>query len=175
MQSLYSLGVELMKEFFKNIESCIGSIFLTITTMTVIMNVFTRYCLSFTFFWAEEIAVGCFVWTIFIGTAVSYREKALMGVEAVVKLLPKSIREVVELFTNVLLLVLNSIMFYFSYTYVVSSSKITAALEISYAYINAGIVLSFGLMTIYSVVFVVNSFKKVFSRKSTKLDVKEAF
>lgn len=163
-----------MRDFLKVFDLHVGSIFLSVTVVTVVMNVFTRYFLNFTYFWAEEIAVGCFVWTIFIGTAAAYKEKSLMGVEAIVKLLPKGIRDVVELLTNILLLVLNGIMFYFSYTYVTSSAKITAALEISYAYINAGIVLSFGLMTIYSAIFVVDSLKKVFSKKSYSLDMKEA-
>lgn len=156
-----------MKDFFKKFELYLGSAFITVTIILVIMNVFTRYALNFTYYWVEEIAVGCFVWTIFLGTAAAYREKALIGVEAIVNFLPKRSREIVEFFTSILLLILSSVMFYFSYTYVASSSKITSALEISYAYINAGIVLSFGLMTLYSVGFVVDSFKIVFSKKIT--------
>lgn len=64
-----------MKNFLKKFELYLGSICIAVTVVIVIMNVFTRYCLSFTFFWAEEIAVGCFVWTIFLGTAAAYREK----------------------------------------------------------------------------------------------------
>lgn len=154
-----------MKEFLKKFELYLGSIFIAITTSVVVMNVFTRYVLKFTYFWAEEIAVGCFIWTIFLGTAAAYREKGLLGVEAIVVLLPKKIRDIVEFFTYILLLILSGLMFYFSYTYVSTSTKITAALEISYAYINSGIVLSFGLMTIYSLLFVIDGFKKVFLKK----------
>lgn len=156
-----------MKDFFKKFELYLGSVFISVTIIIVIMNVFTRYFLSFTYYWAEEIAVGCFIWTIFLGTAAAYREKALIGIEAIVVLLPERIREFVELFSYILLLILSGLMFYFSYTYVATSSKITAALEISYSYINAAIVLSFGLMTLYSVYFVVESFKKVFLKKVT--------
>lgn len=153
-----------MKELLKKFELYLGSIFISITTIVVIMNVFTRYFLKFTYFWAEEIAVGCFIWTIFLGTAAAYREKGLIGVEAIVVLLPNKIRKKVEFFTYILLLILNFLMFYFSLTYVLSSSKITAALEISYAYINMAIVLSFALMTVYSLIFVIESFKENFSK-----------
>lgn len=153
-----------MKELLKKFELYLGSIFISITTIVVIMNVFTRYFLKFTYFWAEEIAVGCFIWTIFLGTAAAYREKGLIGVEAIVVLLPNKIRKKVEFFTFILLLILNFLMFYFSLTYVLSSSKITAALEISYAYINMAIVLSFALMTVYSLIFVIESFKENFSK-----------
>lgn len=154
-----------MKDFFKKFELYIGSVFLSITTIVVIMNVFTRYFLKFTYFWAEEIAVGCFVWTIFLGTAAAYKEKSLIGVEAIVVLLPEKMRNIVEFFTYILLTILSGIMMVFSFTYVSTSSKITAALEFSYGYINSSIVLSFALMTIYSIMFAAQSFKKAFLNK----------
>lgn len=144
-----------MKDFLKRFELYLGSVFISVTVAVVIMNVFTRYFLRFTYFWAEEVAVGCFVWTIFLGTAAAYRQKALIGVEAIVVLLPGRIRKVVEFFAFLLLVTVNSIMFYFSLTYVLGSSKITSALEISYSYINSGIVVSFALMTLYSVMHAV--------------------
>ena len=155
-----------MKDFFKKFELYIGSVFIAVTVIVVVMNVFTRYVLKFTFFWAEELAVGCFVWTIFLGTAAAYKEKALIGVEALVVLLPKKGRDVLAFFTYLLLFVLCSVMLYFSFTYVSSSSKITAALEVSYAYINTSIIISFALMTFYTLIFVVKSFKKAFLTKS---------
>ena len=85
----------------------------------------------------------------------------LIGVEALVVLLPKKIRKIVEFLTYILLTILNALMFYFAFQYVSSSTKITAALEISYSYINASIVIAFGLMTIYSVMFSIESFKKI--------------
>ena len=110
-----------MKDFLKKFELYIGSVFIAVTVIVVIMNVFTRYVLKFTFFWAEELAVGCFVWTIFLGTAAAYKEKALIGVEALVVLLPKKARDVLAFFTYLLLLILCSVMLYFSFTYVASS------------------------------------------------------
>lgn len=101
-----------------------------------------------------------------MGTAAAYKEKALIGVEALVVLLPKKARDVLAFFTYLLLLVLCSVMLYFSFTYVSSSSKITAALEVSYAYINTSIIISFALMTFYTLIFVVKSFKKAFLTKS---------
>lgn len=148
--------------FFKNFELYIGSIFISITVCIVILNVFTRYVLNFTFFWAEEISVGCFVWTIFLGTSAAYRKKGLIGVEVLIKILPAKYRPVISFFTSILLGVICAIMFFFSYTYVSSSTKITPALEMSYIYINSGIVISFFLMTLYSIGFIIENFKKTF-------------
>ena len=154
-----------MKDFFKKFELYIGSAFISVTTVVVIMNVFTRYVLKFTYFWAEEFAVGCFVWPRVLGTAAASRETGLIGVEAIVVLLPEKIRNVVEFLTYILLTVLSGLMCLFSLTYVMSSSKITAALELSYGYINISIVISFALMTLYSIIFTVGSFKKAFLKK----------
>ena len=88
-----------MKDFLKKFELYIGSIFVSITIIVVIINVFTRYFLKFTYFWSEEVAVGCFVWIIFLETAAAYREKGLIGVEAIVVLLPEKIRNIVEFLT----------------------------------------------------------------------------
>ncbi|WP_337742845.1 TRAP transporter small permease [Fusobacterium gonidiaformans] len=157
-----------MRDLLKKFELYLGSVFISVTVVVVIMNVFTRYFLKFTYFWTEEVAVGCFVWTIFLGTAAAYRERGLIGVEAIVVLLPKKVRKVVEFVTFLLLVIISAIMFYFSLTYVMGSSKITSALEISYSYINSGIVLSFALMTIYSVIFAVQCFKEMITGKDCK-------
>ncbi len=151
-----------LKEFFQDFELYLGSVFISITILVVIMNVFTRYVLKFTYFWAEEVAVGCFVWTIFLGTAAAYRKKALIGVEAIVVLLPQKVRKFVQFIVYILMTVISGVMCYFGFQYVYSSSKITAALEILYSYINSAIVLSFGLMTFYSIIYTIQSLKELF-------------
>ena len=151
-----------MKKFLKDFELYIGSVFLTITTVIVIMNVFTRYFLRFTFHWAEEIAVGAFVWSIFLGLANAYKTNELLGIEVVVSMLPKKARKVMELLTSILLAAISGVMFYFSFKYVAGSTKITAALEFSYKYIYASMVIAFALATIYSIYFVIQNFKKLF-------------
>lgn len=151
-----------MKKFGKDFELYIGSFFLSATTVIVIMNVFTRYFLRFTYHWAEEIAVGAFVWTIFLGFANAYKCKELLGVEFLVKLLPEKGRNIMEFFTSLLLTVISGAMFYFSFKYVAGSTKITAALELSYKYIYTSIVIAFALATVYSVIFLVQNFRNLF-------------
>lgn len=157
---------KLIKAFKKDFELYIGSVFLSITTVVVIMNVFTRYFLKFTYYWAEEVAVGAFVWTIFLGVANAYKTNHMIGVEVLVKLLPKAGRDILEFLTSIIVVILSGLMFYFSYKYVAGSTKITAALEISYSYINTVIVISFALITLYSIYFSIKSFKKVFFNES---------
>jgi TRAP-type C4-dicarboxylate transport system permease small subunit len=159
----------LLKKIGRDFELYIGGFFLSATTIIVIMNVFTRYFLRFTFHWSEEIAVSAFVWTIFLGFANAYKNKELIGVEFLLKVLPAKARVVVDFLTSLLLTVLSSTMFYFSYKYVSGSTKITAALEVSYKYIYASIVIAFALATVYSVYFSVQSFKNMISKDNAKI------
>ncbi len=62
-------------------------------------------------------------------------------------------------------------MFYLSYLYFLNSTKITAALEVSYKFIYIAIVISFALITIYSIYFLVQSIRKVFLKRDVSLDI----
>ncbi len=146
----------------KDFELYIGSLFLLATTVIVIMNVFTRYFMDFTFHWSEEIAVSAFVWTIFLGFANAYKCNELIGVEVLTKLLPKKGKNIVEFLTSLVTTTLSGVMFYFSYIYVSGSTKITAALEVSYKYIYISMVIAFALITLYSIYYSIKSFKKIF-------------
>ena len=159
------------KKFFVNFELYIGAVFLSVTTVLVIINVFTRYFLKFTYHWSEEIAVGAFVWVIFLGFANAYKTKGLIGVEVLTNLVPDKYQAIVVMITSAVVTVLSSTMFYLSYLYVSNSTKITAALELSYKYIYAAIIISFALITMYSIYFLVQSIRKVFLKRDVKLEI----
>ena len=159
------------KKLFVNFELYIGAAFLLVTTVLVIVNVFTRYFLSFTYHWSEEIAVGAFVWVIFLGFANAYKTKGLIGVEVLTNLVPEKYQAVVLMLTSTVVTVLSGTMFYLSYLYFSNSTKITSALEFSYKYIYISIVISFALITIYSVYFFIQSIRKVFLKKDVSLEI----
>lgn len=148
-----------MKNFFRNIEVILGSVAISITVISVITNVFLRYIFGIQFPWIEEVSVGCFIWTVFLGATAAYKDKALIGVEVLTQVLPFKGKRILELIVYTLLLTLNATLFYLSYNYTAGSDKITSALEISYVYINSSIVFSFGLMTFYSLLFLVEDIK----------------
>ena len=89
-----------LRKFFVNFELYIGSVFLSITSILVLINVFTRYFLKFTFNWTEEVAVGAFVWVIFLGLASAYKTKGLIGVEVLTNLVPDKYQPVVLMITS---------------------------------------------------------------------------
>jgi TRAP-type C4-dicarboxylate transport system permease small subunit len=166
-----------MKKKIRNLgvhfELYIGAVFLSFTTIIVIMNVITRYFLRFTFTWSEEIAVGCFVWTIFLGLANAYKTRGLIGVELLTNMVPEKGRPFIVFITSVVVSVISGTMFLFSFKYVINSTKITAALEMSYKFIYSSMVFSFALITIYSLYFLIQSFRKMALGGDVKFEVED--
>ena len=134
-------------------EALLGSVFISITVILVIVNVFLRYFIGVQFSWIEEVSVGCFIWAVYLGATAGYRSKSLIGVDALTKILPLQGKKILRLMTDVLLVILTGTMFYLSFKYTIGSDKITSALEVSYVYINSSLLVSFGLMTFYSIYF----------------------
>ncbi len=160
----FTIGV-IMKKFLDKFELYLGSVFLSVTFIFVVINVFTRYFLKFTYYWAEEIAVSCFVWVIFLGFAYAYRSDELIGISAIVNLFHGKVRSVIKIITDALVFVISAVMLYFSYNYTANMTKITSALEAPYQLIYSSIVISFFLVCIYSIIRIYGSIKKLSSHE----------
>ena len=144
-----------MKFFLENIEDIVAAIFITITTILVIVNIIMRYVLNSGLVWSEEVATGCFVWTVFIGAVAAFKRRGHVGVDIVVKMLPAGPRKVLTTLMDMVLVVLNGFMAYLSVLYIMTSyTKMTPVLGISSAYISSSVLIAFVLMTFYSIKFV---------------------
>ncbi len=136
----------------ENFELYLGGLFISVTVVTVIINVFTRYVLKFTFIWAEEISVMCFIWTIFLGAVGAFRHRTLMGVDFLLQITKGKVRIIIGLISNLVVFVVSVAMAVMSFIYVFNSPKITAALQISYKWTNISIPLSFIMISVYAVI-----------------------
>ena len=86
--------------------------------------------------------------------------RAGMGMSnGVVNMLPTALRRGIATLMDIILVVLNTYMFYLSVVFISKSyTKLTPVMGVSSAYITAAVVISFFMMTIYSVVFVYEDF-----------------
>ncbi len=139
-----------MKKILSNIELYIAMVTITITTVIVIVNVILRYIFSIQFIWLEEVSLGCFIWTVYLGAVAAYKENRLIGVDFLMQVLPHKFRVFIELIMSTMMVVVNIVLLNFSISYTMNSKKVTAALEVSYFYINIALVIAFFLMTIHS-------------------------
>jgi len=76
-----------------------------IITLAVFSQVVTRYVIDYPLPFSEELARFLVVWIAFLGGAIAVRQKALIGMDAVIKLLPKALQKT----TNVLVFVITTV------------------------------------------------------------------
>ena len=127
----------LFKRILSNFEEIIAGIFIMITTVLVVINVFLRYFMKTGLYWSEEVATICFVWSVFIGAAASYKRGQHIGVDIIVNKLPKTIRNIVIILVDLILILLNGYITYIGIIYISRSYiKPTAVLGISSAYVS---------------------------------------
>ena len=148
-----------MKFVLKNAEELIAAGFLIVTTALVVLNIICRYFFNMGMVWSEEVATGCFVWSVFIGAIACFKRRGHVGVDIVVNMLPPALKRAIATLMDIILVVLNAYMFYLSVVFISKSyTKLTPVMGISSAYISAAVVISFFMMTIYSVIFVYEDF-----------------
>ena len=141
-----------VKLFLNNFELVFASLCVTTTTLLVLMNVFLRYFMNTGIYWSEEVATMCFVWCIFVGSASAYKNGAHLGVDLLVRKLPKVPRAIVKILVDILLILINGYILYLSIKFVSTSyQKPTAVLAISSAWVSSSLIVGFGLTTIYAI------------------------
>ena len=140
------------KLFLGNFELIFASICISVTTLLVLMNVFLRYFMNTGIYWSEEVATMCFVWCIFVGSASAYKNGAHLGVDLLVRKLPKIPRAIVKILVDILLILINGYILYLAIVFVSTSyQKPTAVLAISSAWVSSSLIVGFGLTTIYAI------------------------
>ncbi len=152
----------IFKTFISYFEEIFAGIFLIITTLLVIVNVFLRYFLNTGLYWSEEVATGCFVWAVFLGASAGYKRKMHVGINIITNALKGKVRAFVIVVVDFILLFINGYIFTITLEYLqISSRKPTPVLGISTAFISSSILISFLLMSIYTIFFIINDGKKL--------------
>ncbi|MDD3904789.1 MAG: TRAP transporter small permease [Sphaerochaeta sp.] len=149
-----------LKKLFSNFEVILASVFIIITTVLVMLNVIFRYFLQSGIYWSEEVATGCFVWSVFLGAAAGYKYKVHVGVDMLVNMCSVKVKKLITILVDLILLLINGYITYISIIYLnLSYKKPTPVLGISSAFISSSIFVSFALMTLYAVVFLIRDCK----------------
>jgi len=149
-----------VKKFFQNFEVIFSSGFLIVTTVLVMLNVILRYFFNLGLFWTEEVATGCFVWSVFLGAAAGYKIKMHVGVDMLVNMCRPTTKKIITIIVDCILLLINGYVTYIAVIYLsLSYKKPTPVLNISTGYISSSILVSFALMTVYAIVFLIQDCK----------------
>ncbi len=153
---------EIAKWVIVNLPELIaGGALIFAITLTMI-NAFTRYLLHYTINGSDEFVCIAFAWIVFPGTAAAYRRKMHYGVDLLVSKLPARLQTCIQLLTQAIILVIMCTLTYLSLElYRNVGTKIMTATRISYRVLDSGMLFGFALMSLYSLIFLVQDIRNL--------------
>ena len=152
-----------LKTVLKHLDLIISGFFLNITVLVVIVNVLLRYLFQGGLYWAEEVATGAFIWSVFVCAAAAYRYKMHIGIDFVTQFGPKSWRTLLAVVIDCLMVIINGYIVYLSILFIQANQlKRTPVLDVPASYVNTALTVGFTLMTIYALLFLCRDIRKLF-------------
>lgn len=121
----------------------------TMIVLTIFMEVFRRFFLSYSSIWAEEIARYAFIYIAWIGASYAIRERAHIRIDVILPLLSNRWRTIVFIFGDIVTLILAVVCVYWSMEPVINSihfGSVTHGLRISQAWFLFAVPLGFSMM-----------------------------
>lgn len=142
-------------------EILAGIALFTIVFMETAQTIY-RYTLSHTFLFVDDVAVVCFSWAIFAGSAAAYRAKMHYGLDVLVNSIPAKHKNKYLVVLDVLITAVFCYFLYYSYVLFKNAGpKILMTTGISYRWIDGALVYGFLMMLIYSIEFLIEDIKKL--------------
>ncbi|MCG8483987.1 MAG: TRAP transporter small permease [Clostridia bacterium] len=140
-----------MKKIWKELEENICVVCMIGMLVVLTLQVVLRYIFKNSNAWSDEVARYLFIWVIFIGAAYAAKKGTHIRIESLNNIFPKKIRKHVTLIGNIVWLVFNITLFYFSARYTINlfeSNQMSQGLNIRMAYAYAAIPIGFFLLII---------------------------
>lgn len=144
----------LFKRFIDDWEMYIASVGFVVMCLAIIVNVFSRFVLSKSFAWAEEVSYLGFAYTVFFGVCTLFKNQSMIAIDVIVDRLPKTARRIVHIINFIILAVGNAVLTYYSFILTVQAwVRPTAALRIPYTFMDLPALVGFFVMFLYSLRF----------------------
>ncbi|MBT7632316.1 MAG: TRAP transporter small permease, partial [Desulfobacula sp.] len=105
---------EFISEMDRNGERYLTLPLYTMVVITIFMEVFRRFFLSYSSIWSEEIARYAFIYITWIGAAAAVRERAHIRIDVIQPFLSNKWKIIVHIFGDIITLILAFIALYWS-------------------------------------------------------------
>lgn len=139
----------LLKSLFKFLD-VFESILLGLMTLFVFSNVVARYVFGQSFGWTDEAARYLFIWMIFIGALIAYKDNSHLGVDVVVGRLSLKGKRIFYVLNNVCILLILILFSVGAVKYVsLTAQQHSSALSLPLSYVYAsGLIAIVGMAVI---------------------------
>ena len=121
----------------------------TMVVITIFMEVFRRFFLSYSSLWSEEIARYAFIYITWIGAAAAIKERGHIRIDVLQPLLSNKWKIILHIFGDIITLILAFIALYWSMEPVLNAihfGSVTHGLRISQAWFLAAVPLGFSMI-----------------------------
>lgn len=154
----------MVKRLFTLIDDGIGTIALIGIILLTGANVFLRYIVNQPITWLEEVAIGLFIWLVFIGISSAMRRNGHIGVDYFVKKMPRPLKLISHIIRAVAIYyVLIYVFIYLGFDLTSQAvNKVTPILGISYSLIDLAVPIGGILTTIHFTKTFIDSFQNDF-------------
>ncbi len=139
----------IFKKFDQDGERWLALPLYTLVVLTVFLEIFRRFFLSYSSIWAEEVARYAFIYIAWIGAAAAIKERAHIRIDFLLPLLSMRWRTVVCVFGDIATLVLAVLALNWSIEPVITSiefGSVTHGLRVSQAWFLMAVPLGFTLI-----------------------------
>lgn len=135
-----------------HVPELIAGIAFTIMITVVFANVVLRFTTGKSLVWTEEVAAIGFIWTIFIGAAVCYKERGgLIGMDVLISILPSRAEKYANLILDALQIVICIVLGVLGWIFAMSAAnKSSLSLKLPYTIYDIPVAISFAFMAYYA-------------------------
>lgn len=123
-------------------------------------QVIMRYAFNRAPSWSEELVRFLFVWCTFVAAAIGIKEGIHIGIDALVRLLPKSMQRILRILVQGIVMFFGSCMIYYGWKVIVMTSRQPSpALGLPMSYVYASIPVMGVLILVYGSQEILKSLK----------------
>lgn len=111
-------------------------------TLTTLVQVFNRMLFNYPLPWSDEAARYLFVWVVYLASSYAVREKAHIGVTALIDRFSPKAKRVSELFTNIVCFLFSAGLFVFAVRIIkmqITMGQISPSMRLPMQYAYAGL------------------------------------
>ncbi len=168
-----------MKQFLKTVaqngERWLMLFFYILLVLSVFIEVFRRFVLSYSSIWGEEVARYAFIYLVWISTAAVVRDRSHICIDVLTLSFSEKYKNLFFLLSGILTLVLSCYAFYWSLETVLVSLKfqsVTHGLRISKAIFNSAVPFGFLLIIIRTLQAIFCDCKNFYQNKPARTKTK---
>lgn len=107
--------MKILRKIDDSFETIILSILVLAIVLVMLLQILCRYILNDSLIWSEEFCRYCYIYFMFIGTALSIKEKSALRVDAIVSLLPEKVGKILSIVVDIIVFIMLIYLSYWSF------------------------------------------------------------